>query len=204
MNCLLVTDIFGDGPWLQQVRETIEPYAQITCVSPYSSKQAFDHEHQAYQAYCQDCGHENYLYKVRAALQQLSTYTLALGFSAGASALWRALSDYSGDHVQHFIGFYPGQIRNALALNTQISTTLVFPSHESHFDLVPVKSALRKKDKVEVLDSAWLHGFMNPCSEGFHVYGQKMGLEIIEQKLMLMRESLMRAQEGGDIPAVQA
>ncbi|WP_102798433.1 hypothetical protein [Bowmanella denitrificans] len=149
MNCLLVTDIFGDGPWLQQVRETIQQYAQITCVSPYSSKQAFD-------------------------------------------------------HVQHIIGFYPGQIRNALALNTQISTTLVFPSHESHFDLVPVKSALRKKDKVEVLDSAWLHGFMNPCSEGFHVYGQKMGLEIIEQKLMLMRESLMRAQEGGDIPAVQA
>lgn len=184
MQLLLVTDIFGDGPWLNPLR-AVFPAGQVRCLSPYTDKMDFIDEQHAYQSFMQLCDHECYQDRVSAYIRDLTEETLIVAFSAGASACWRALAEYQGKQISHFIGFYPGQIRHALHLTPKVDTTLVFPCHEAHFALAPVMQSLAGRDRIQLMQMEWMHGFMNPCSMGYAPAGEKAGLALIEGRLSL-------------------
>lgn len=96
---------------------------------------------------------------------------LAIGFSAGANAIWRTLSATLADEVIHFIGFYPNQINNAEAVTPPCKTTIILPCEESQFDVVTMAETLRSKPFFSCTISEYHHGFMNPQSPRYDYIG---------------------------------
>lgn len=167
-SMILVTDIFGlCEPLLKIVNDLSEDDCKVTILDPYQGQiQYFNDEHDAYDAFCRNCGHDQYANAV-SDLLDIHQPQVIVGFSAGATATWRALCSLSSNTIAHFIGFYPGQIRHHLELNATCPSTFIFPSFETHFEVNPVIDTLRQQANVSVIKTDLLHGFMNSNSKHF-------------------------------------
>lgn len=181
---LLVTDIFGQCHGLQQLLSAMAaPERQFTLLDPYQGKlQAFPSEQQAYVAYTAQCGHEHYAALVATHLA-VSAYpiSLAMGFSAGASALWRAIAGEQGcqSRILQALLFYPGQIYKHLDLIPKIPVKVIFGASEPHFAVADLCLALSQKPHVEAVVTPYKHGFMNPASQAFRKEGFTDFVEIL-------------------------
>ncbi|GHG63161.1 dienelactone hydrolase [Alishewanella longhuensis] len=169
---LIVTDIFGQCHGLQPLLSALAaPERQFTLLDPYQGKsQAFLSEQQAYAAYTAQCGHEQYAELVARHLASWNEpINLAIGFSAGASALWWAIAGEQGCHsrIQHGVLFYPGQIYKHLDLQPQIAVKVILAASEPHFAVTDLCLALSQKAKVDAVVTPYEHGFMNPASQAF-------------------------------------
>ncbi|BAJ03708.1 conserved hypothetical protein [Shewanella violacea DSS12] len=132
----------------------------------------FETEQSAYQMFMAQLGHLQYAQCVAAAIQDCDEEIILIGFSAGASAIFKALSDikqvnFNLGKIKHFIGFYPSQIRHYLALSPACTTSLIFPDAEVHFDVSAVILALAEHREVTCIRTNLNHGFMNSLSEHF-------------------------------------
>lgn len=170
-NILLVTDIFGNCSALQPLLQAITAAGDVvTIIDPYQGKlQCFADEAEAYQVYSSQCGHDAYAACVAQALTQ--PYALALGFSAGATALWRALGAASAGQITRAVLFYPGQIHQYLAVTPKLPVQVVFGHSEPHFAVAAICTELSKKPGVTAVQTAYAHGFMNPASKAFDSAG---------------------------------
>lgn len=172
---LIVTDIFGQCHGLQQLLSALAaPERQFTVLDPYQGmQQTFSSEQQAYAAYTIQCGHEQYAKLVAAHLSSSQKpISLAMGFSAGATALWRALADEScRNKPQQTVLFYPGQIHKHLDLIPKKPVKVVFAASEPHFAVEDLCLALSQKAKVAAVITRYGHGFMNPTSQAFNLQG---------------------------------
>jgi|TARA_Y100001937_G_scaffold106855_1_gene148958 dienelactone hydrolase len=170
-NILLVTDIFGNCSALQPLLQAIMAAGDVvTIVDPYRGKlQCFADEAEAYQVYSSQCGHDAYAAFVEQALAQ--PCTLALGFSAGATALWRALSAGRAGQITRAVLFYPGQIHQYLAVTPKLPVQIIFGHSEPHFAVAAICTELSKKPGVTAVQTAYEHGFMNPASKAFDSEG---------------------------------
>jgi len=194
-HILLITDIFGETSEFQRFANSLrEHYDNVETISPYSSTQTLQlnkvlHNEQAvYQFFVQTCGHEQYALicsqfleycqKRKSEQNGSSDHSLTLvAFSAGASAMWRAVSTKSAHDkamlpkMTQFIGFYPSQIRHHTQLTPSIPSLLIFPDHEPHFNVDSVITNLEKanheKQQVWMVKTPWLHGFFNIYSEHY-------------------------------------
>lgn len=168
-NILIVTDIFGDSRQLRETLQRIGVDAHI--VSPYSELQTFANEADAYQAFTASGGMDGYYHRLLEAISQYPKHQLKLlvGFSAGASALWRFVAsehtlDLAADPLAWL--YYGGQIRNELALEPKVSTVIRW-SLETQFDVWQCHQALQNKLMVDSAVLPYPHGFVNPQSKGF-------------------------------------
>lgn len=172
---LIVTDIFGNCHGLQQLLSALAaPERKFTVLDPYQGvSQAFCSEQQAYAAYTLQCGHEQYATGVAAHLSLWQEpISLAMGFSAGATALWRALADEQfSSKLQQAVLFYPGQIYKHLDLIPKKPVKVVFGASEPHFTVAELCLVLAQKPKVEAVVTSYGHGFMNPASLAFNAQG---------------------------------
>ncbi|CAM5224566.1 hypothetical protein [Alishewanella longhuensis] len=173
---LIVTDIFGQCHGLQQLLSALAaPARQFTVLDPYQGgmQQNFSSEQQAYAAYTIQCGHEQYAKLVAGHLSSSQKpISLAIGFSAGATALWRALADEScSNKPQQAVLFYPGQIYKHLDLVPKIPVKVIFGASEPHFTVAELCLVLAQKPKVEAVVTPYGHGFMNPASLAFNAQG---------------------------------
>jgi len=170
MNILIMSDIFGVSVHLEELKQAFSD-AGNSCriIDPYDGKpQSFCDEESAYGAFISACGHERYSEHVGDAINASKGQVCVLGFSAGASAAWKALNQLlSPDRVEQLIGFYPSQIRNQLDLTPSSKCLFIFPSAEPHFDLDEVIAVLSKKPKVKCIKTDLKHGFMNPSSKSY-------------------------------------
>lgn len=182
-NLLIVSDIFGQCQGLQQLLQDLAaPDCSIRVLDPYQGQsQSFSDEPQAYQAYTECCGHEHYASLVRQALAEYTDpLALAIGFSAGASALWRALAKPGTSQVQQAVLFYPGQIQPYLALNPSAPVHVIFGASELHFDVRAACAVLSQQPGVQASSTAWQHGFMNPVSKAYSEPGYRQYLGLLK------------------------
>ena len=185
-HVLVLSDIFGACSGLERLLADLrQSGATLHLVDPYQGKaQQFAGEAQAYDAYIAQCGHDNYAVIAAQALQRSGQpYDIALGFSAGATALWRALATCDSAQVKQAILFYPGQIHQHLALQPQLATEVIFGHSEPHFDVASVCTQLQTKPGVSAQPTRFTHGFMNPSSKAFDEQGYKQYARLILRSL---------------------
>jgi len=169
MNIVIAPDIFGITPSLKVLVKKLSKQAEVAIIDPYHGEEIdFRDEEQAYQAFLDEGGVDSYTEQLKIILTYIEQPVVLLGFSAGASALWRLVDEKLGLEACHFIGFYPGQIRHYLDVVPHIQTTLIMPRQESHFDLNAVIKQLPKTNMLSVNQCSLEHGFMNPKSSGYN------------------------------------
>ncbi|MEW5682867.1 MAG: dienelactone hydrolase family protein [Pseudomonadota bacterium] len=175
---LVITDIFGQGAGLEHLLADLRQSGVILhIIDPYQGKaQQFADEEHAYAAYCAECDHNTYAALAAQALQHSSQpFDLAIGFSAGASALWRALAATDSSKLKQAVLFYPGQIHQHLTLQPQVPTQVIFGHSEPHFAVDDICRQLHQQG-VTTISTPYAHGFINPASKAFDEVGYKQQL----------------------------
>ncbi|MDP2715209.1 dienelactone hydrolase family protein [Rheinheimera sp.] len=186
-HLVIVSDIFGRCAGLNRLAQDLAATSavQIQLIDPYQGAvQHFADEQQAYAAYSTQCGHDIYTGQVMQALQTApQPFALAIGFSAGASALWRALADTTVTRVKQAVLFYPGQIHQQLALAPEIPLDIIFGQHEPHFAVADICAQLQQKPGVSAVTTPYAHGFINPASKAFSEAGYQQYLAVLTRLL---------------------
>jgi dienelactone hydrolase len=169
MSIILVTDVFGITPALLQLKDKLEAN---TIIDPYKGKSmAFNNEAEAYSCFMSTVGLDKYVSKVFTALASIDSQTTLIGFSVGASAIWRLPINNKNNIIKQAFCFYGSQIRNFTKIIPYFKTHLVFPKSESHFDVSKLNDELTKKNNVITTQVDYLHGFMNYYSSNFNQVG---------------------------------
>ena len=178
-NVAVFSDIFGLCAGLERLlADLTQAGAAVKLVDPYQGKrQHFADEVQAYAAYSVNCGHDTYAAIAAQALQNnAQPIDLAIGFSAGATTLWRALANTDTRLLKQAILFYPGQIHQHLALTPQVPTQVIFGHSEPHFAVADICTQLQQKPGVSADSTRYAHGFINPASQAFAEAGYQQYL----------------------------
>ena len=186
-HVLVLSDIFGLCAGLERLLTDLrQSGATLHLVDPYQGKtQQFADEAQAYAAYTAHCGHDAYAALAAKALQQSSQpFNLAIGFSAGATALWRALAETDSSKLTQAILFYPGQIHQHLMLKPQVPTQVIFGHSEPHFAVDAICRQLQQQG-VTAISTPYAHGFINPASKAFDEAGYQQ--QFVKLKGLLSR-----------------
>ena len=167
-SILIAADIFGVTPELGQLARALG--ADATLVSPHSSTRSFRSEAEGYASFMKHGGVAAYARQ----LGELMTgrghcFELALGFSAGASALWVCLADAN---VEPWLPkraelYYGSRIRECADLAPRRQARLTFAEHEASFDAPALAELLRRLGHNALVLSGSRHGFMNPRSAGY-------------------------------------
>jgi dienelactone hydrolase len=165
---LLATDVFGLTPEARALAEALGLAA--TFVSPHADGRVFADEPEAYAAFVAAGGVAAYAEAVRRALASAPCpFTFALGFSAGASALWLCLAEAALEAKlpQRAALYYGSRIREHASLRPRRPTRLVFAAQEASFAPAPLADALRQGGLDAAVIPGSAHGFMNPRSPGY-------------------------------------
>lgn len=159
MDIILVTDIFGKTPALVKLSEDLN--VKII-VDPYGGVDlAFKDETEAYSYFMENVGFENYLSILLKTTESITSASILIGFSIGASVIWKLSDKLSIKNVNRAICYYGSQIRHFKEVNPQFEVELIFPKKELHFDVLELQSELSKKKNVNTIKVDYLHGFMN-------------------------------------------
>jgi hypothetical protein len=185
MNILVATDIFGTTP---AVANWFKPLLQATnftleVVSPYPSPladmsvdrvssaanavlaKAGSADQLAYQQFLQQGGLSAYVEKLQSVLHKQQSSYLAVGFSAGAAALWQLAAEPQPG-LERIFCFYGGQIRSCVELQPCVATTFIW-AQETHFDVGALHHRMQQRERIKSYLTPYPHGFINPASDGF-------------------------------------
>ncbi|OIQ48260.1 MAG: hypothetical protein BM565_02480 [Gammaproteobacteria bacterium MedPE] len=160
---IIVSDIFGHNDYLTQFIADCKLSSVANVIDPYSGRSLqFDGQVDAYDCFTRHGGLDALTRKVKQVVSTLTQPCFLIGFSAGASAVWRVLADNDcADMIEGGLCFYPGQIRHHLTLAPLSPVELIFPSHETHFELQPVIESVRLLPNTQCQQLDVQHGFMN-------------------------------------------
>lgn len=186
MTLLIVTDIFGMTDEIQKFASYFSK--DIEFCSPYENALGKDlSEPEVYQYFLSHCGHEQYIERVKEKIMYFQPANV-IGFSAGAYASWRALSEMPLKRVQRLIGFYPSQIKYALSAKPGCKTDLYLAYHEPNSDIPAILQSLSKTPGVCCHRTRYEHGFMNPLSPG---YNEEAFFHFTSQCKQLLQETVV-------------
>ncbi|WP_020583967.1 dienelactone hydrolase family protein [Endozoicomonas elysicola] len=167
MKRLIVSDIFGLTAALEELISLIP--GNVELVDPYDGKNmGFTSESEAYNCFCSEVGLNAYTNKLAEKIAISDHQVSLLGFSVGASAIWKFSEKPAASRVSGAVGFYGSQIRHDSHIEPAFPMYLVFPKEEKHFAVSELIDVVEKKQHVELLRSDFLHGFMNPHSSNYH------------------------------------
>ncbi len=186
VKILLATDIFGYTNAIEALKHHFKFLREsVLILDPYDAKQMnFQNENEAYETFMQTCGLENYAKLCQKTLDALcDEEVILIGFSMGASALWRVLDGRKEGTIKHFYGFYASQIRHFVDVNPRVPCTLIFPNCEPHFDVEALMSKLATKESLTCIKTVYLHGFMNPLSVNYDAKGYAEYCKWLEEKM---------------------
>ncbi len=169
---LLATDVFGVTAELRALVRQLS--AHVVSISPYRDAVAFAREQEGYAAFLKAGGVEAYARRAAESLRSgapghKKSYDVAIGFSAGATALWLCLAEAALDaHLPCRAALYYGsRIRDHASLKPRRPVQLIFAEREASFDPVPLAAQLRAQGVEAAVLPGTGHGFMNPLSPGF-------------------------------------
>lgn len=168
LSILLATDIFGHTPEMQAFARMVGGQAKI--VSPYGhDRPRFTSEVEAYGAFQAGGGVETYA-RALAPLLAGGPWDLAVGMSAGASALWMALGlalSQATAAPRRTVLYYGSRIRDLRHLRPAGDIRLIFAEREASFDPAPLAAELAAAGYDARVLPGTAHGFLNPLSPGF-------------------------------------
>lgn len=176
MNKIIVTDIFGTTPALQDLAGTV---GSVTCViDPYEGKDmGFGTEYLAYEYFMTHIGIRAYEQQVAACLAEIQTIDLIIGFSVGAAAVWGISGTFSAGKIDRAVCFYGAQIRHSIEIVPRFPTVHILPRKEPGFNIDGLAETLSHKPAVTVHNTPFLHGFMNRLSPNFNQTGYDVWLD---------------------------
>lgn len=168
---LIATDVFGITPAVQSLVRQLAVNALI--ISPFQdAERQFRSEQDAYQAFIAEGGVARYAEKLSALLQQQTGLRHAIGFSAGASALWISSQHEFVRSLQNMVLFYGSRIREYRDIRPACPVRLIFAEQEAAFAPAELVNDLRQRGQSAELAKGTKHGFMNAYSRGCCVKSQ--------------------------------
>lgn len=177
MNTIIFSDVFGITPALIKLKEKL---GANSIIDPYEGEyMGFKNEAEAYSYFVSEVGLDRYVLKVLKILSKLKCKTTLVGFSIGASAIWRISEINTNNFIKHAFCFYGSQIRNYTQITPCFKTYLVFPKSELHFDVSNLIDKLVNKHNVDITQVEYLHGFMNSHSSNFNKTGYSESIDSI-------------------------
>lgn len=171
MNIIVVSDIFGKTPALITLAEYI---GAMTIIDPYDGvDMAFENESKAYTYFVEQVGFEHYFNLLQnkrqnQLLNSIDDMNVLIGFSIGASAIWKLSDNPAITNVHKGVCYYGSQIRNLTTVTPRFDIDLLFPEKEDHFDVLALQAELSQKKNVEITQTNYLHGFMNLHSDNYN------------------------------------
>ncbi|WP_100642476.1 dienelactone hydrolase family protein [Alteromonas facilis] len=167
---LVASDIFGATKAFDELAHQIAQDPII--LSPYTDLPLeFKNEAEAYEYFCQHTSVNEYAMKIYNQISAFKGVLVVIGFSVGASALWKCLSEHADSPVLAFYGFYGSQIRHMLPATPTVPTYWYSARQENHFNVSEINTQLDQVEHVEVDVTPYLHGFMNRHSQHFDAIG---------------------------------
>jgi dienelactone hydrolase len=166
MHQIIVSDIFGKTQVLNEIAagfaETVEIF------DPYNAQMMdFKDENQAYVYFSSEVGLAGYAHQLSDKLRTLSGEISLLGFSVGASAIWKISAQIEFRNVTGAKCFYGSQIRHYSDINPVFPVQAIFPTTEQHFSVSQLIADLSGKKNLQIHQVASLHGFMNRYSQNY-------------------------------------
>ena len=197
MTVLIATDVFGITPALASLVRSLG--CECLLVSPFDDPSLyFQSEQKAYHAFLASGGVARYADKVSALLHEKSvqdkTIRMAVGFSAGASALWMSSARPEAAQLQAAVLFYGSRIRDHKDLQPICPLRLIFAEKEAAFDAAALTQELQRRGHQVELARTTSHGFMNPYSRGFDVKIQAMYLDQLAAQILDMHSANPRSE----------
>ncbi len=202
MKTIIVSDIFGKTPAVEKLASQISSnISDITILDPYQgNNMMFQNEKTAYTYFQKNIGIEQYQDSILKIINQIVKTMpcnavdnsavnsvdniLLLGFSIGASSIWKISDTISSPEYVRAICFYGSQIRYYLNINPKIKMNLIFPESESHFDVKELISQLSLKKNVKCKLTTYLHGFMNKNSVNFNKTAYANYVNLLQNNLI--------------------
>ena len=182
MLTLIAADIFGKTDALEKMAHQLPVESNV--VDPYAGeKLSFESEACAYQYFVKTVGMQNYLTQLQNTVDKSSRPIQLLGFSIGATACWKIACSSEQKNIRRAICFYGSQIRHHLDLNPNVKTTAVLPKMEASFDVEAMAAMLKQKEMLELVQTPYLHGFMNAQSDNFCAEAYAKYLHWLQKKL---------------------
>ena len=185
MHILIATEIWGRTPHTDGLAQSLCPAeGRVTVVDPYDGADpGFRDEDEAYAAFLDRCGHEEYGRRVRRALLEIAEPVFLAGFSAGAGAVWSAACARDTGRAVHAACFYGSAIRTMTGLTPRIPVDLIFPDHEPHFDVIRLADELAGKPLARCHVIPQAHGFMNPLSANHDVAAARHWTDWLKRRI---------------------
>ena len=181
MSIILVSDIFGGTPAFLAIANKL---GASTIVDPYEGQvMGFQNEADAYSYFIKNVGLDDYLAILSKVVESLEHQVTLIGFSIGASAIWRLSQSNSNNTVKQAVCYYGAQIRNFTLIEPRFKIDLVFPASEPHFDVTELQNSLVSKDNVKIKQVKYLHGFMNCHSSNFSENGYTEHIELLSSSV---------------------
>lgn len=182
MKVIIASDIFGRTEALEKLASELP--GKIEIVDPYHSEITFEDEVKAYAFFTQEVGLDQYTQQLFDTVKVSNAPVSLLGFSMGASAMWRLSAEVEIDNVASAILFYGSQIRRYVDINPQFTTSLIFPAQEEHFSVTELIAQLENKNNVHIHQSEYFHGFMNDYSKNYNkqAYDQYKSMLVNDMK----------------------
>lgn len=178
MRHLIIADVFGRTNALEKIASDISGSVEI--FDPYNSKHMnFKNEAEAYKYFISKVGIDKYAQNLGDVVQSFSKQLCLIGFSIGASAIWKISSQKKLEHISKAICFYGSQIRHNININPTFTVELIFPATENHFSISELIVNLSNRENIHITQTSFYHGFMNSHSENFNQTGYNQFIQIL-------------------------
>lgn len=167
MQNIIVSDIFGKTDALDELACNFSTLTEIH--DPYDAKyMAFTSEQQAYDFFTKHSSLEQYSESLLKRIQSIKSPVNLIGFSVGASAIWKVSNNPIIHNIENAYCYYGSQIRNHVDIEPLFPINLIFPTLESHFSVTALMNNLRDKNNITIRQVPFLHGFMNEHSVNYN------------------------------------
>ncbi len=164
---LIVTDVFGNTPAIASFARQF-PLPSLIAAPVHEQPAQYPNEQVAYHAFIAEGGVATYASHVADLIQQhQDSLRFAIGFSAGASALWLNSGNTAMSRLERTVLFYGSRIRDHREIQPLCPVHMIFAEQEVAFEPAELVSDLRRRNHNAELVRGSKHGFMNPYSNGF-------------------------------------
>lgn len=183
MQIIVATDIHGTH---EQLRSQLAALGEAIVVSPWSDDgKPFATEREAVSHFHQQDGLAFYEKKIAEVTG--GKPSVLIGFSVGATSLWRYVASPQCNADSLAFLYYGSRIRDYEKLVPRCPTTAFFAENEPSFNPANLAEALSRSGAQCMVLPGTHHGFMNPTSIHYRA-------DIAEEQFRLLRAKISQRQ----------
>ena len=170
MQNLIVSDVFGRTKALEKIASELS--CAVDIFDPYGATNVnFKNESEAYSYFTAEVGLDKYTERLKKVIQTFSAQHNLIGFSVGASAIWRVSAQVEQKYISSATCFYGSQIRYHKNIHPTFPVHLIFPAAEEHFSVSKLITDLSGRKNTQIQQVSFNHGFMNRHSKNYDQSG---------------------------------